>query len=151
MPLALEQNPKIEPLCSRIWEGNQREKNHEGFMHTSPTKSQRERPRNCSKKITKKRLWKSPKRTNGNNTSKPWGTTPNYLYIPKRFIQGLACRPIILSSHKISPWSSQASPMKILRKIGKQNELGYQEMVAILSPLGLYGGKRKSKIPLLAI
>jgi hypothetical protein len=28
--------PKIEPLCSRIWEGNQREKNHEGFKHTPP-------------------------------------------------------------------------------------------------------------------
>jgi hypothetical protein len=25
-------------------------------------------------------------------------------------------------------------------KIGKQNELGFQEMAAILSPLGLYGG-----------
>jgi hypothetical protein len=28
-------------------------------------------------------------------------------------------------------------------KIGKQNELGFQEMAAILSPLGLYGGKPK--------
>jgi hypothetical protein len=36
-----------------------------------PTKSQRERSRNCSKKITKKRLQKSPKRMNGNNTYKP--------------------------------------------------------------------------------
>jgi hypothetical protein len=44
--------------------------------------------------------------------------------------------------------------MEILRKIGrekgKQNELGLQEMAAILSPLGLYGGNQKSKIPLLA-
>jgi hypothetical protein len=43
--------------------------------------------------------------------------------------------------------------MEILRKyegkIGKQNELGFQEMAAILSPHGLYGGNRKSKIPLL--
>jgi hypothetical protein len=30
---------------------------------------------------------------------------------------------------------------------GKTNELGFQEMAAILSPLGLYGGNRKSKIP----
>jgi hypothetical protein len=36
-------------------------------------------------------------------------------------IQGLACRPIILPSHKISPWSSQSSPMEILRKIGRKN------------------------------
>jgi hypothetical protein len=39
---------------------------------------------------------------------------------------------------------------KIGRKIGKPNELGFQEMTAILSPLGLYGGNQKSKIPLLA-
>jgi hypothetical protein len=43
--------------------------------------------------------------------------------------------------------------MKILRKIGrkitKANELGFQEMDDILSPLGLYGGNRKMKLPLL--
>jgi hypothetical protein len=43
---------------------------------------------------------------------------------------------------------------KILKKIGRENEkaneLGFQEMAAILSPLGLYGGNRKFKIPLLA-
>jgi hypothetical protein len=92
---------------------------HEIFC--SATKSQRERSRNHSKKIAKKRLRKLPKRTNGNNTSKPWGTTPNHLYITKRFIQGQACRPIILPSHKISPWSSQASPIEILEKIGREN------------------------------
>jgi hypothetical protein len=32
---------------------------------------------------------------------------------------------------------------KIGREIGKQNGLGFQEMAAILSPLGLYGGKPK--------
>jgi hypothetical protein len=36
------------------------------------------------------------------------------------------------------------------REMGKQNELGFQEMAAILNPHGLYGGNRKSKIPLLA-
>jgi hypothetical protein len=49
---------------------------------------------------------------------------------------------------------SQASPIEILgeirREIGKPNELGFQELAAILSPLGLYGGNRKSKMPLLA-
>jgi hypothetical protein len=44
--------------------------------------------------------------------------------------------------------------MEILRKNQgenrKANELGFQEMAAILSPLGLYGGNPKSKIPLLA-
>jgi hypothetical protein len=41
--------------------------------------------------------------------------------------------------------------MEILRKIGREirkaNELGFQGFAAILSPLGLYGGNRKSKIP----
>jgi hypothetical protein len=41
--------------------------------------------------------------------------------------------------------------MEILRKIGrknrKENELGFQGLAAILSPLRLYGGNRKSKIP----
>jgi hypothetical protein len=64
-------NPKIEPLFSRIWEGNQREKNHKGFMHTSPNKSPREQPRNLSKKIAKKRLRRSPKRKTEKNSNKP--------------------------------------------------------------------------------
>jgi hypothetical protein len=42
------------------------------------------------------------------------------------------------------------NPKKRGRENRKTNELGFQEMVAILSPLGLYGGNRKSKIPLLA-
>jgi hypothetical protein len=37
---------------------------------------------------------------------------------------------------------------KIRRKIAKGNELGFQEMAAILSPLGLYGDNRKTKLPL---
>jgi hypothetical protein len=43
--------------------------------------------------------------------------------------------------------------MEILRKIGRENrkanELGFQEIVAILSPHELYGGNRKTKLPLL--
>jgi hypothetical protein len=42
--------------------GESKGKNHEGFMHTSPNKSSRKRLRNLSKKITKKRLRKSPKK-----------------------------------------------------------------------------------------
>jgi hypothetical protein len=37
----------------------------------APNKFSRKRTQNLSKKIAKKRLRKSPKRTNGNNTSKP--------------------------------------------------------------------------------
>jgi hypothetical protein len=43
--------------------------------------------------------------------------------------------------------------MENLRKLGRENskgnELGFQEMTAILSPLSLYGGNRKTKLPLL--
>jgi hypothetical protein len=75
-------------------------------------------------------------------------TTPNLIYNRERFVQGLACLLNIHSSLKISPWSSQASPMEILGKIGKPNELGFREMTAILSPLSIYGDSRKTKIPL---
>jgi hypothetical protein len=63
-------------------------------------------------------------------------------------------RLITLPSYKFSPWSSQTSPRKSngkrKRKIAKQNELRFQEIATILSPLRLYGVNRKSKIPLLA-
>jgi hypothetical protein len=96
---------------------------------------------------------KITKRENGRDTIKPWGTTPNHLYISKRFIQGLACRPIILPSHKISPWRSQASPMESLGKIGRENSKSKWTRVSRdgchpLSPLSLYGDSRKTKIPL---
>jgi hypothetical protein len=63
--------PKIEPLNSRIWEGNQRQKNHEGFTQISPIKSPRARSRKHTEKTTKRELRKSPPRTTGNNTTKP--------------------------------------------------------------------------------
>jgi hypothetical protein len=43
-------------LVLEIWEGYQREQNHEGLKHISPTKPPRARPQNPSKKIGKKRL-----------------------------------------------------------------------------------------------
>jgi hypothetical protein len=42
------------------------------------------------------------------------------------------------------------NPGKMEGKNNKANELGFQEMAAILSPLGLYGGNQKSIISLLA-
>jgi hypothetical protein len=89
-----QKTPKIEPLYSQIWEENYSPKNHEGFPQISPIKSPRERSRKQPKEINKRGLRKSPPRTTGNNTSKPLGTMPNHLYMPQRFIQGLACRPI---------------------------------------------------------
>jgi hypothetical protein len=48
---------------------------------------------------------------------------------------------------KLSSWS-YGNPKKIGRENRKANELGFQEMATILSPHGIYGGNRKSKIPL---
>jgi hypothetical protein len=75
--------PKKPSPISWISEGNQREKNHEGFMHTSPVKSPRKRPRNLSMKNANKRLRKSQTRKIVKNSNKPWGTTSNHLYIPQ--------------------------------------------------------------------
>jgi hypothetical protein len=66
-----QEHPKIEPLYSRILEGNHSPKNHEGFPQISPIKSPRERSRKQPKKNTKKGLRKSPPRTTGNNTTMP--------------------------------------------------------------------------------
>jgi hypothetical protein len=48
---------------------------------------------------------------------------------------------------KLSRWS-YGNPKKIGRENRKANELGFQEMAAILSPHGLYAGNQKSKMPL---
>jgi hypothetical protein len=58
------------PLLTNLG-GESKGKNHEGFKHTSTTKSQRESPRKYHTKIAKKGLRKSPKRRNGNNTTRP--------------------------------------------------------------------------------
>jgi hypothetical protein len=48
--------PKSTPLNSQIWEGNQRQKNHEGFTRISPIKSPRARSREHTEKTTKRGL-----------------------------------------------------------------------------------------------
>jgi hypothetical protein len=69
----------------------------------------------------------------------------------QRFIQGLASRPIIHPSQqdlsmKLSS-QSYGKPKENRKENGKTNELRFQELAAIISPLGLYGGNRKSKMP----
>jgi hypothetical protein len=103
---------KIEGLPTGFEGQDHKEKRHTILMCEFQNKSRKETPPNPSHENPKKRLRKTPKKTNGRDTIKPWGTTPNHLYIPWRFIRGLACHPIIHPSLKISPWSSQASPRK---------------------------------------
>jgi hypothetical protein len=97
------ENPKIEPLFSRIWEGNRKEKNNDGFMHTSPNKSPRKQPRNLSKKITKKRLRKSPKRQNWEELKQALRNHAESSIHTMKVHTRSTSRPIILPSHKISP------------------------------------------------
>jgi hypothetical protein len=63
--------PKSSPFSHEFGRGVKGERTTKGSHIHSPTKSPRKRPRNLSKKMAKKRLRKSPKRINGNNTSKP--------------------------------------------------------------------------------
>jgi hypothetical protein len=72
------ENPEIELLNSWIWEGNQREKDHEGFTHTSRTKSPRAMSQKRTKKSTKRGLRKSP--------PEQTGTTQPSLEEPRRII-----------------------------------------------------------------
>jgi hypothetical protein len=69
------------------------------FPHKIPkskvSKTHQENHQERAPKITTKNNWEQH--------NKALRTTPNHLYIPRRFIQGLACRPIIQPSHKISP------------------------------------------------
>jgi hypothetical protein len=71
-------NPKIEPLNSRIWEGNQRQKNHEGFTRISPIKSLRARSR--------KHTEKPPREGSENHHHEQPGTTQQSLEEPRRII-----------------------------------------------------------------
>jgi hypothetical protein len=62
--------PKSSPFSHGFGRGIKGKEPRRGFMHTAPNKSSRKRPRNLSKKVTKKRLRKSPKRKTGTNSNK---------------------------------------------------------------------------------
>jgi hypothetical protein len=70
--------PKIEPLYSRIWEGNQREKNHEGFKHTPPLN-----PKEKGLEIAPR---KSPRKASENHQKGQTGKTHPSLEEPRRII-----------------------------------------------------------------
>jgi hypothetical protein len=72
-------------------------------MHTFPTKSQRERPRNHSKKIAKKRLRKSPKRENQEELKQALRNHVESSIHTMKVHTRSSFRLIILPSHKISP------------------------------------------------
>jgi hypothetical protein len=62
------------------------------------------------------------------------------------FVQGLDCLLNIHPSVKISSWSSQDSLVG-RKKTKEANDLGFQEMASILSPINLYEGNWKTNYP----
>jgi hypothetical protein len=88
---------------------------------TSNKNPSKKHPQNFPIEIPRNSFENHQKGKTGRISNKPWGTTPNHLYIPWKVHTRSSSRRIILSSHKILPWSSQASPMYILRKIGRAN------------------------------
>jgi hypothetical protein len=111
----------IEAVSEGLLDQDHQAKRHKVLIRDIQQESLKETPPKPYPRNSKKRLWKSPKRKKGRNTIKPWGTTPNHLYIPWMVHTRSIFHPIILPSHNISPWSSQASPIEILRKIRREN------------------------------
>jgi hypothetical protein len=70
--------PQNRDLNSRIWEGNQRQKNHEGFTRISPIKSPKARSRQTPKK--------PPKEGSENHHQEQPGTTQQSLEESRRII-----------------------------------------------------------------
>jgi hypothetical protein len=70
--------PKIEPLYSRIWEGNHSPKNHEG-SHKFPTSNPQEKGPENNPRIT-------PRKGSENHHQEQPGTTQQGLEEPRRII-----------------------------------------------------------------
>jgi hypothetical protein len=68
----------MEPLCSRIWEGSEKEKNYERFMHTSPPN-----PKEKGLEISPR---KSPRKGSENQQKERTETTHPSLEEPHRII-----------------------------------------------------------------
>jgi hypothetical protein len=94
--------PKSSPLTHGFGRGITAQRTTKGSHKFPPSNPQEQGPQNAPKKPQ----GRAPKITTKNNReqhNKALRTTPNHLYMPQRFIQGLACRPNIQPSHKISP------------------------------------------------
>jgi hypothetical protein len=122
-------------------------------MHTPPP--------NPKAKGLKTTIRKSPRKGSENHQKGKTGETHSSLEKPHRIIYTYhkgSYRVSLASQSSIPLSKSHREALKLVlknlmgkrkRKIAKQNELGFQEMVDILSLLGLYGGNRKTKLPLL--
>jgi hypothetical protein len=98
-----KKTPKSSPFAQGFGRGLKEKRTMKGSSIHPPPNPKEKGLEIALRKSPRKGSENHQKGRNVKDTSKPCGTTPNHLYIPKRFIQGLACRPIILHSYKISP------------------------------------------------
>jgi hypothetical protein len=69
--MEITENSQIEAVSEGLLEQDHQEKRHKVLIHDIQQESLKETLRKLLHRNSKKRLRKSPKRTNGNNTSKP--------------------------------------------------------------------------------
>jgi hypothetical protein len=122
---------------------------HRNFPHQIPKskvpKTHRENHQERAPKITTKNNWEQHNKALRNHAESS---------IHNKEVHTSSSLPPDYPTHsqnltmKLSS-KSYGNPKKIGMENRNANELGFQEMAAILSPHGLYGGNRKSKIPLL--
>jgi hypothetical protein len=140
------ENSQIEAILESLLEQDLQAKRHKVVICDIQQESLKETPPKLPRGNSKKSLQNHQKgKTGGTQRSLEEPRRIIYTY-QERFIQGLASAqpsfPLTRSHH-----DDLKLVLEILRKIGRENrkpnELGFQEMAAILSPLRLYGGKPK--------
>jgi hypothetical protein len=98
---ATRKTTKSSPIQGRFWGQSHQPKRHKVLIRDTQQKTQKiilKTPPRKSQQRAQKITTKKDRKSN----TQPWGTTPSYLDIPWRFIQGLACHPYIHPSLKIS-------------------------------------------------
>jgi hypothetical protein len=94
--------PKLSPLINGFGRGIKSKRTTKGSTN-SPHQIPKSKVPKTYRENHQERAPKFTTKNNREQHNKALGTTPNHLYMPRRFIQGLACRLVIQPSHKISP------------------------------------------------
>jgi hypothetical protein len=96
------ENTQIEVTSGSFLDQDHQAKRHKVLICDIQQESLKEMPPKLPHGNPKKRPRKSPKRKNGSNTSKPSGTTPNFIHTKEVHTRS-SLPPDHLPSHKISP------------------------------------------------
>jgi hypothetical protein len=152
LPKHTIENHQIEAVSEGLLEQDHQAKRHKVLICDIQQDSLKKCSQNFSTEI--------PRKGSENHQKGKMGRTQTSLEKPRRiiytyherYIQGLASArssfPLTRSHHEALKLVLENPRKNRKGKITRQNELGFQEIVAILSPLGLYGGNRKTKLPL---